>query len=30
MNGTLVAFASRVEFNAVYPQVSAVLASSTP
>lgn len=30
MNGTLVAFASRVEFNAVYPQVSAVVASSTP
>ena len=30
MNGTLVAFASKQEFNSVYPQISAVVASSTP
>ena len=30
MNGTLVAFASKQEFNAVFPQVSAVVAASTP
>lgn len=30
MNGTLVAFASRQEFNTIFPQISAVVASSTP
>ena len=30
MNGTLVAFASKQEFNALFPQVSAVVAASTP
>ena len=30
MNGTLVAFASKQEFNALYPRVSAVVASSMP
>ena len=30
MNKTLVAFASRQEFNLVYPQISAVVAASTP
>ena len=30
MNGTLVAFASRREFNVIFPQISAVVASSTP
>ena len=30
MNGTLVAFASRQEFNTIFPQISAVVASTTP
>lgn len=30
MNGTLVVFASKQEFNAVFPQISAVVAASTP
>lgn len=30
MNGTLVAFASKQEFNALFPRVSAVVASSMP
>lgn len=30
MNGTLVVFASKQEFNTIFPQISAVVASSTP
>lgn len=30
MNDTLVAFASKLEFNAIYPHLSAVVASTTP
>ena len=30
MNGTLVVFASKQEFNTIFPQISAVVASTTP